>query len=158
MKRVFSSVFVGIVAFTLGKILGKICLANKLSLLDEKYTKNQCIINTFDLWLQQKQDNHQIQDFFLRNGFREIAIYGMHYLGEHLLRDLRETEITVKYAIDKNADKIACGVKVIPPDAELEKVDAIIVTAIYYFDDIEKQLASKIDCPIISLDDVLGNL
>lgn len=158
MKRILREAFWIVVAFLLGKACGKIGLANKLSSLDEKNNKNQSIINTFDLWLQQKQDNHQIQDFFLRNGFREIAIYGMHYLGEHLLRDLRETEITVKYAIDKNADKIACGVKVIPPDAELEKVDAIIVTAIYYFDDIEKQLASKIDCPIISLDDVLGNL
>jgi hypothetical protein len=34
-------------------------------------------------------------------------------------------------------------------------VDAIVVTAITFFDEIEEKLSEKIDCPIISLDDIL---
>ena len=74
------------------------------------------------------------------------------------MQDLQETRIIVKYAIDKNADKIVCGIKTVKPDAELERVDAIIVSAVYHSEDIRKLISSKIDCPIISLDDVLGNL
>ena len=38
---------------------------------------------------------------------------------------------------------------------KLEKVDAIVVTAIAYFDDINDNLSSKTDCPIISLEDII---
>ena len=158
MKRAFGIVFLAITAFMSGKIFGKICLADKISSLDKRYNRCQSRIRTLDLWLRQKQANGQIQDFFLRNNFMEIAIYGMDYLGEYLLQDLQETRIIVKYAIDKNADKIVCGIKTVKPDAELERVDAIIVSAVYHFEDIRKLISSKIDCPIISLDDVLGNL
>lgn len=158
MKRVFGIAFLVIIAFMSGKAFGKLCLADKISSLDEKYNRSQSRIRTLDLWLQQKQANGRIQDFFLRNNFKEIAIYGMGYLGEYLLHDLQENQIIVKYAIDKNADKNVYGIKTVAPDAELERVDAIIVSAVYNFEDIRKLISAKIDCPIISLDDVLGNL
>ena len=40
-------------------------------------------------------------------------------------------------------------------DDNLEDVDAIVVTAITFFDEIEEQLQSKVSCPIISLEDIL---
>ena len=61
----------------------------------------------------------------------------------------------MRYAIDKNADMIYANVDVVTPDDELEPVDVIVVTAIYYFDEIEEDLSEKVDCPIISLEDIL---
>ena len=40
-------------------------------------------------------------------------------------------------------------------EEKLEKVDAIIVTAVSFFDQIEEELSEKISCPIISLEDIL---
>ena len=40
-------------------------------------------------------------------------------------------------------------------DDDLEEVDAVVVTAITFFDEIEEKLSQKIDCPIISLEDIL---
>ena len=40
-------------------------------------------------------------------------------------------------------------------DDELESVDAIIVTPIYYFEEIEGKLVEKVDCPIISIEDIM---
>ena len=37
----------------------------------------------------------------------------------------------------------------------LETVDAVVVTAITFFDEIEERLSEKVDCPIISLEDIL---
>ncbi len=34
-------------------------------------------------------------------------------------------------------------------------VDAIVVTAITFYDEIKEELSRKIDCPIISLEDIL---
>lgn len=41
------------------------------------------------------------------------------------------------------------------PDDTLPDVDAIIVTAFFFFDEIEQELEDKIDCPIISIEDVV---
>lgn len=79
----------------------------------------------------------------------------MRELGEHLYEELNGSDITVTYAIDKNADAIYAEVAVVTPDDTLEPVDVIVVTAITFFDEIEEILAEKVDCPIVSLEDIL---
>ncbi len=43
----------------------------------------------------------------------------------------------------------------ISPEDELPDVDAVIVTAITFFDEIEEKLTEKISCPVLSLEDIL---
>ena len=38
---------------------------------------------------------------------------------------------------------------------QLTEVDAVVVTPIVFFNEIEKELSEKLDCPIISLEDIL---
>ena len=79
----------------------------------------------------------------------------MKELGELLVRELEGTEIEIKYIIDQNADSIETDIPKHKPCDELEPVDAIVVTAIYYFQDIEESLSQKVDCQIISLEDAV---
>ena len=79
----------------------------------------------------------------------------MNYAGETLYNELDGSGVKVKYAIDRNADQKYADVDVISPEADLPDVDAIIVTAITFFDEIEEKLAEKISCPILSLEDIL---
>ena len=69
--------------------------------------------------------------------------------------ELKETGVRVLYGIDKNVDRISSTVDIVSINDNLEPVDAIIVTAISFFDEINKELSKKIDCPIISLDDII---
>lgn len=41
------------------------------------------------------------------------------------------------------------------PEDEIKEVDAIVVTAITFFDEIKELLMKKVSCPIISLENVL---
>lgn len=106
-------------------------------------------------WVRVKQENKSMAEYLEKQGYKEIAIYGMHYVGETLLNELAETDIKIKYGIDKAAGSIYADIDVVSPEDELEPVDAIIVTAITFFDEIEEQLSEKIPCPIISLEDIL---
>ena len=38
---------------------------------------------------------------------------------------------------------------------ELPTVDAVVVTAVFYFDQIASELQEKVECPIVSVEDVL---
>lgn len=75
--------------------------------------------------------------------------------GKTLLNELQNTDIEVIYGIDKNAQNLYSDVDIVSIDDTMEDVDAIVVTAITFFDDIERQLSEKADCPILSLEDVL---
>lgn len=79
----------------------------------------------------------------------------MSYAGETLIDELKDTGIEVVYGIDQKADTIYADVEVLSMDDSLEDVDVVIVTAITFFDEIETKLSEKLDCPIISLEDIL---
>ena len=121
----------------------------------ESHKKVHELYMAFDQWLRIRQEGKTLIEYFKRNDYKTVAIYGMKELGEHLYDELNGSDITVRYAIDKNADSIYADVDVVTPDDELEPVDVIVVTAIYYFDEIEENLSGKVDCPIISLEDIL---
>lgn len=61
----------------------------------------------------------------------------------------------MEYGIDKNADSIYADIDVLTVEDDLESVDVVVVTAITFFDEIEEKLSEKMDCPIISLEDIL---
>lgn len=106
-------------------------------------------------WVKVKQEGKNLSSYFEKNGYKKIAIYGMHYMGETLLEELKGTDVQVAYGIDKNADQIFADVDVVSMEDSLEEVDAVVVTAFTFFDEIEKQLNEKMSCPILSLRDIL---
>ena len=106
-------------------------------------------------WLKVHQEDRSLEAYFMKNGYRSIAIYGMKELGEALLWELENSSIEVKYAIDRDANTLYVPIDIYTPEENLERVDAVVVTAIHYFKEIEAALSEKMDCPIISLEDVV---
>ena len=72
--------------------------------------------------------------------------------------DLRDTSITIEYAIDKNADKIKSMVPLVMPDSILKSVDVIVITAITYIQEIRDILDDHIDCPMVSIKEILDTM
>lgn len=129
---------------------------NKKVQLHRTYAqKHLLIMQMFNQWLIDKQEGKSLVKFFEDNEYKSIAIYGMSYLGERLLDELKDSGIEVKYAIDKNADNIYADVEIKRLEDDLPKVDAIIVTAVFFYDEIEEELSGLVDYPVISLEDVL---
>ncbi len=106
-------------------------------------------------WVKVKQEGKNLEVYFKKEGYKKIAIYGMSFVGETLLNELKDTGIQVAYGIDQNADMIYADVDVVTVEDNLEEVDAVVVTAITFFDEIEEMLAGKVSCQIISLEDIL---
>ena len=117
--------------------------------------KHLALFVMMNQWVRVKQDGKSLVSFFEKNGYKKIAIYGMSYAGETLLNELKDSGISVAYGIDRNADVIYTDVNIVSMEDNLEEVDAIVVTAITFFDEIEEKLSAKVDCPIISLEDIL---
>ena len=107
-------------------------------------------------WLQMYQMGKTMVPYIVDKGYKEVAIYGMGILGQRLCDEFEDSEVMVKYAIDQNAANIQDIVEVKHPSETLENVDAIIVTSLYYFNEIKQMMEKKMDCPIISIYDCLA--
>lgn len=136
----------GAVAKVLGKSLSK---TNNLS------DKHLALFLMMNQWVKVKQEGKKLSEYFETNGYKKIAIYGMSYAGETLLDELRESEIEVVYGIDNRADSIYLDLDIVTMEDTFEEVDAVVVTAITYYEEIAEKMEKKLECPIISLEDIL---
>lgn len=149
MKR-FTEILLGIM------LLAQIWEKNRqIKYWRQSADKNTQIMKLYDQWMFIHQDHKSTYDYFALKGIKTIAIYGMDNLGERFYDELRDTDINIKYAIDKKGGYINSDIKMVSPEDELERVDAIVVTVVYYFDEIFKNLSSKTDIPVISLEEIL---
>ena len=114
--------------------------------------------NVFDKWLRMRETGKSLLTFFSENGYQRIAIYGMGDVGHLLFRELETSKIKIKYGIDKNPIGRGFNLPIITPSNDMEKVDAIIVTAVFIFDDIRDMLESMVNYPVVALDDLIYEL
>ena len=138
-----------------GGIAARSVSSKKIKELLDGHAKVHELYMAFDQWLRIRQEGKTLVEYFERNEYKTVAIYGMKELVERLFDELEGSGIEVRYIIDKNADAIYADVDVITPEDDLEPVDVIVVTALYYFDEIEEMLSDKVDYPIVSLEDIL---
>lgn len=158
MKKTGISILSVLIGAILGAgVMGKVS-TNKTKKFQSMSDKHLALFLMMNQWIKVRQKGKKLADYFEKEGYQRIAIYGMSYAGETLLDELKDTDITVVYGIDKKADSLYLDVDIVTMDADLEEVDAIVVTAITFFDEIEEQLTTKIDCPVISLEDIVYGL
>lgn len=128
---------------------------DKLKENADKYLEMFILMNR---WVEIKQKGKSLVSYFERNGYRTIAIYGMGYVGERLEAELKNSNIQIEYGIDQIPDSVYTELITFYPEDMLKRVDAVVVTSVYFYDEIKKKLIKKIDCPIISLEDILDEI
>lgn len=131
----------------------KICvLKNRIDVLSDHF-------QLLNHWLEIKNEGKSVVTYFKEMGYRHIAIYGMAELANRLSEELSESSVHIDYGIDRD---ICCSIaridKVYFPDDNLPETDAIIVTPYSSFESIKTILAKKVNCPIISLEEVIWSI
>jgi len=159
MKKGSVSAISTLVGAIFGAVVGTVVTLKASDNMVEK-TKNLsdkhlALFMMMNQWVKVKQEGKNLSEYFEKQGYKKIAIYGMSYAGETLVSELENTSVQILYGIDKNADSIYANIDVFSIEDSLEEVDAVIVTAITFFDEIEEELSTKFSCPIISLENVL---
>ncbi|MDE7322315.1 MAG: hypothetical protein K2N73_06200 [Lachnospiraceae bacterium] len=127
-------------------------MRKKAELTSAKFSE---LFHVMNQWVKVKQDGNNLASYFEKNGYQRIAVYGMSYVGEALLQELQGTGIEVVYGIDKRACSTQNGIAIVSPEESLGKVDAVVVTAVSFYDEIVEKLKDKVKCPILSIEDIL---
>lgn len=110
-------------------------------------------------WLEAKNYGASARDYFLANGWKNIAIYGMGDLANRLMEDLGNSDIGVKYGIDRDAAGTVARISdIYSPNDKLPEVDVVVITPFYAYKPIQEMLKKKLDCPVISLENVIWSI
>ena len=155
MKKTVISILSALTGAAVGAgAIGKVSV-DKTKKIQSMSDKHLALFLMMNQWVKVKQEGKKLSDYFEKNGYKKIAIYGMSYAGETLLEELEGSGIEVSYGIDQKADALFLDVDVVSMEDTLEEVDAVVVTAITFFDEIEERISEKLNCPVISLEDIL---
>jgi len=155
MNKVVLSVLSAAAGTVVGaKMVGK-KVADENSKIQKMSDKHLALFLMMNQWVRVKQEGKQIASYFEKNDYRRIAVYGMSYVGETLVEELKGTNVEIAYGIDKKAESIYAEFDIFSNADALEEVDVVVVTAIAFFDEIEDELRKRLNCPILSLEEIL---
>lgn len=112
-------------------------------------------VRLLDKWLRIKEEGKHLEKYFQEKNYQKISVYGLGKVGKHLLAELKDSKIEIVFGIDKRKDQLNNSFPIYTINEILPKVDAVIVTVIYDFEKIYKELKDKIAVPIISLEEVI---
>ena len=102
-----------------------------------------------------REEGKGIYDYLLKYGVKTVAVYGMGRLGKHLIHELSGSGIEIKYIIDRRSKINHPEYQIKSIEGELEKVDAVIITPIWDFDQIYEELSSKMQGRFFSLEELI---
>ena len=124
--------------------------------------RNDYLSDQFQLlnhWLEIKSEGKSAAKYFLDRDYHHIAVYGMAELANRLLEDLEGSSVSVDYGIDRDA---CCSIsrmdRIFSPEEELTETELVVVTPFHAFTDIKSKLERKLDCPIISIEEVIWSI
>lgn len=157
----------GILIGLLTGIIVGIIVAIKLTcdLCDNIIKKKNKKINRLDQyyiilrkWLSANQKGITLSDYFKNHSYKKVAIYGLGELGRCLVDEISKDDIIV-CGIDKDISDMNYEFDLYRAD-DVDKItqdiDVVVVTAVSYFDSIKGLLQNKLDCDIISLQDIIN--
>ena len=127
----------------------------ELEWCQHRINKFQGYFDVTNEWLKVKKRGDNLSDYFTKNEWKKIAIYGMGELGNRLMEELEGSEVKILYFIDKYKKENDLNISVYDITADLPEVDVIVVTPFFSYDEIEEQLMDKVDYPIISIEEIV---
>lgn len=114
--------------------------------------------NVLDEWMTIKEEGKSLASYFEKNGYSQIAIYGLGKIGNHFLREMEGSDIRILYAIDAKGDQLNSNIPVYIPEDEIPEADVIVVTVTFDYNNIKENLKQRTDIQIISINDVVHEL
>lgn len=131
---------------------------DNITKITQKSEKHLRMFYLMNQWVKMKQKGKDMASFLMNKGYHCIAVYGMSFIGETLLEELKGTSVHILYGIDRRGDSLYTDLHMVTPEDPLDEVDAVVVTAIDSLNEIEKQLREKLKCPIISVEEILDEI
>lgn len=107
-------------------------------------------------WVKVKQQNKSIAQYLKIRGISSLAIYGMSYIGQRLVDELLDSEIKIVKLYDAKSGGKYRGMDIVSAEKGSDSLhDAVIVTPIFYYDEICESLTKKGFARTINIEEII---
>lgn len=114
----------------------------------ENKNKDMDCFLTMKKWLENRNQGKTFVEYFEEYGYKSIGIYGAGDLGRLLYDEIKNSDIEIKYFVDRNGEglKSIDGIPVVllKDVVNQEKVDVLIVTPVGNYEAICKDIVRNI--------------
>lgn len=124
----------------------------------QRFMKFQPMFHVMLDWMRLKNQGIGLWQFFEKNQYSSVAIYGMGYIGECVYDELKESSVIVKYGIDQTAVDFESVLPVFRVKDKLETVDAVVLTITGDENYFNKLIKEKLDCPVWKISEIILDL
>ena len=162
MKIIIIYIVIAIIVFCMGFYSGFVLLNNYLSKemkeIKEFNNKHFELYLMTIQWFQNYLADRRVGEYLNSKGYKRIAIYGVSYIGDTLIKELEKSDIQIGYLIDNNKSHLSDKYHTYKSTDTLEDVDIVIVTPITYYEQIKEELKERVNCPIISYRQIVNDM
>ena len=123
--------------------------------MQNKADKFEQYMRLLDRWMEMRELNINVADYFKERNLCNVAIYGFGNFGKHLLWELEKSEINVKYIIDRQGKQLYSELPIYLPEENLPDCDVIVVTPFWIYSDICNVLPK--DKVLVPLDEIINS-
>ncbi len=106
-------------------------------------------------WMVLHEKGKSVKQYFIMQGIKEIIIYGLGKMANHLMADIKESGIDIVCVIDIGAINRYSRYPLITPDETIPDADCIIITPVHETESIKQKLTNRTSIPLISLSDII---
>lgn len=158
MKNKGMIFLVGIASFTAGFVFGGKALVGMINDYKRQMERNLSNLLLLNDWMEFLYAGGSIEQYFYEHGYKKILIYGNGYIGQRLYQALERTDINVVAIMDmlNSSDSVTENI-LIGVDSEMPETDCVVITPVFYFDEIYRMLREKTQQPVISIEELWKN-
>lgn len=151
MKKGLVVALTGICSFGIGFFLGGKMLVGMINEYKSGMKRNSANMMVFNNWIEFIYNGGHIDEYLNDNNYSRVMIYGNGYIGKRLKQALEKTSIEVIAVMDKKDSNSQGGI-ILGINDEIPNVDCIIITPIFYYDEIYDMLQKKTKVPVFSIE------
>lgn len=106
-------------------------------------------------WMRNIEEGKKLDVFFDNRGYKNVAIYGVGYLGEHFITQISNKYGPV-YTIDRGVVRykgVECSLEDFRENAS--SADVIVVTPVTEYESIKETIKKYVEIDVVSLEEVI---
>ncbi len=105
-------------------------------------------------WLHLTYSGKTIYNYLSKHNYNKIGVYGLNDIGVLLCDELNDKLL---YAMDVKANYMNIDIEapLYDPNDDLPESDLIIIAVVNYYKSVKEQLKNRVNCPIVSLMDII---
>ncbi len=112
----------------------------------------------FDKWFELIENGKNISEYFEKNAYKTMAIYGFGKVGKHFFNAISKTKIKIEYVIDQSTKEVSEDIIVKKPEDMYPLVDVIVVTPVFDYEKIKWEIGKKYSGKVISLKELIEEI